>query len=157
MIDKKLILVIGATGAQGMPVISALLAKHDGKPSPYSVRALTRDPKSRQAQALASLGAQLFEGRYDDMDCLSAAYEGCYGVFVNTDTSSTGQKTEIYAAIEIFEQAHRIPEMRHFIWRSLDYSSKVNAICGCSSCSIQLLLRSSGVMIQSTRQLLPLA
>ncbi|KAJ4489986.1 NAD(P)-binding protein [Lentinula aciculospora] len=125
MTAKKVILVIGATGAQGMPVVSALLAAHEGNPSPYSVRALTRNPTSKQAQALASLGAQLFEGRFDDMSSLAAAYEGCYGVFVNTDTSSVGQKMEIYAAIKMFEQAHRTPEMRHFIWSSLDYSSKL--------------------------------
>ncbi|KAJ3901145.1 NAD(P)-binding protein [Lentinula edodes] len=125
MTSKKLILVIGATGAQGIPVVSALLAAHNGNPSPYSVRALTRDSKSKQAHALASLGAELFEGRFDDMDSLATAYEGCYGVFVNTDTSSVGQKTEIYAAIKMFEQAHRTPEMRHFVWSSLDYSSKL--------------------------------
>ncbi|KAJ3858058.1 hypothetical protein EV359DRAFT_88369 [Lentinula novae-zelandiae] len=65
MTSKKLILVIGATGAQGIPVVSALLAAHNGNPSPYSVRALTRDSKSKQAHALASLGAELFEGRFD--------------------------------------------------------------------------------------------
>ncbi|KAJ7284200.1 NAD(P)-binding protein [Mycena rebaudengoi] len=42
--QKKLILVIGATGAQGMAVIDGLLADmEDGQPSPYRVRALTRD------------------------------------------------------------------------------------------------------------------
>ncbi|KAJ3895995.1 nmrA-family protein, partial [Lentinula edodes] len=126
MTSKKLILVIGATGAQGIPVVSALLAAHNGNPSPYSVRALTRDSKSKQAHALASLGAELFEGALLlFMDSLATAYEGCYGVFVNTDTSSVGQKTEIYAAIKMFEQAHRTPEMRHFVWSSLDYSSKL--------------------------------
>lgn len=61
---KKLILVVGATGAQGMHVIPALLAPaEDGSPSPYAVRALTRDPTNRRAQLLASMGVELFKGK----------------------------------------------------------------------------------------------
>ncbi|KIK55543.1 hypothetical protein GYMLUDRAFT_47764 [Collybiopsis luxurians FD-317 M1] len=123
---KKLILVVGATGAQGRPVVSSLLApQDDGTPSPYSVRALTRDPTSEEAQGLAALGAELFQGTFDDMDSVAAAYEGCYGVFVNTDTFSVGEKGEIYAGIKMFEQAHRASQMKHFIWSSLDYGSKL--------------------------------
>lgn len=63
--QKKLILVIGATGAQGIAVIDALLAPgSDGSPSPYSVRALTRDPKSKRAQLLANRGIELAAGKY---------------------------------------------------------------------------------------------
>ena len=62
---QKLILVIGATGAQGIAVIDALLAPSpDGKPSPYVVRALTRDPEHRRAQELAAKGVELFKGMY---------------------------------------------------------------------------------------------
>lgn len=62
---KKLILVIGATGAQGMAVIPAILGpKEDGTPSPYAVRALTRDPTHRRAKELESLGVELFRGVY---------------------------------------------------------------------------------------------
>ena len=63
--QKKLILVIGATGAQGIAVIDALLAPaEDGSPSPYAVRALTRDPESKRAQSLAVKGVELFEGQH---------------------------------------------------------------------------------------------
>ncbi|KAE9404537.1 NAD(P)-binding protein [Gymnopus androsaceus JB14] len=126
MTAKKLILVIGATGTQGKPVVSALLApRSDGTPSPYSVRALTRDTTSEQAQALASLGAELFQGCFDVLDNIAAALEGCYGVFVNTDTWSVGQEKEIYASVKIFEQANRVRQMRHFVWSGLDYGSKL--------------------------------
>ncbi len=61
--QKKLILVIGATGAQGLAVIDALLAPAvDGSPSPYAIRALTRDPESRRAKSLAEKGVELFKG-----------------------------------------------------------------------------------------------
>lgn len=60
---KKLILVIGATGAQGLPVVDALLAPAgDGPESPYAIRALTRDLNSRRALELAGKGVELVKG-----------------------------------------------------------------------------------------------
>lgn len=60
---KKLILVIGATGAQGRAVIDGLLAPStDGSPSPYAIRALTRDPTSRRAKELIELGVECVKG-----------------------------------------------------------------------------------------------
>ena len=61
--DKKLILVIGATGAQGLAVIDALLKPSvGGEPSPYAVRALTRDPNSRRAKELRDKGVECVKG-----------------------------------------------------------------------------------------------
>lgn len=61
--SNKLILVLGATGAQGQAVIDSLLAPtSDGKPSPYTVRALTRDPSNRRAQELAKQGCEVVQG-----------------------------------------------------------------------------------------------
>jgi uncharacterized protein YbjT (DUF2867 family) len=63
--DKKRILVIGATGAQGIAVIDALLTPGaDGSPSPYSVRALTRNVAGRRAQSLAAKGVELVQGKH---------------------------------------------------------------------------------------------
>lgn len=60
---QKLILVIGATGAQGLAVIDGLLKPAaDGSPSPYAIRALTRNVTSPRAQELARRGAEIFEG-----------------------------------------------------------------------------------------------
>lgn len=64
MSNKKLILVIGATGAQGVAVINALLAPSvDGSLSPYSVRALTRDLNSKQAIDLRKKGVECVKGK----------------------------------------------------------------------------------------------
>ena len=63
--NKKLILIIGGTGVQGSPIIDALLAPSpDGSPSPYAIRALTRDPNHRRTKALAAKGVELVKGRY---------------------------------------------------------------------------------------------
>ena len=60
---KKLILVIGATGAQGLAVINSLLASGtDGSPSPYAVRALTRDPNGKRARDLCERGVEVVQG-----------------------------------------------------------------------------------------------
>jgi uncharacterized protein YbjT (DUF2867 family) len=61
---SKLILVLGATGAQGRHVINSLLAGcEDGTPSPYTVRALTRDPQGKHALALREQGVEVVKGR----------------------------------------------------------------------------------------------
>lgn len=60
---KKVILVIGATGAQGSHVINKLLEpSEDGHPSPYAIRALTRDRTHRRARNLETKGVELVEG-----------------------------------------------------------------------------------------------
>lgn len=61
--STKVILVLGATGAQGLAVIDALLAPgSDGSPSPYSVRAFTRNPQNERAQSLKARGVELVQG-----------------------------------------------------------------------------------------------
>src|SRR5215212_1913995 len=74
--NRKKILVFGATGAQGGSVARNLLAR--GR---FDVRAITRKADSPAAQALRELGAELVQGDLDDPASLRAALEGCYGAF----------------------------------------------------------------------------
>src|ERR1700760_2410655 len=71
-----LILVTGATGAQGGSVAYALL--QTGR---FAVRCLTRNIASGKALALQQAGAQLVQGDLDDKQSLLRAMQGCYGVF----------------------------------------------------------------------------
>ncbi|MCW3091721.1 MAG: NmrA-like family domain containing 1 [Ferruginibacter sp.] len=73
---KPIILVTGATGAQGGSVAHALLQA--GK---FKVRALTRDAASSKAMTLAEAGAEVVEGSLDDIKTLRQAMKDCYGVF----------------------------------------------------------------------------
>ncbi|MEU4534244.1 NmrA family NAD(P)-binding protein [Streptosporangium sp. NPDC023825] len=57
----KIIVVAGATGLQGRAVTAHLLA--GGR----RVRALTRDPGSASAQALAAAGAELVRAEMEDL------------------------------------------------------------------------------------------
>ena len=62
MSSNKLILVIGATGAQGIAVVRALVAPNAVSQG-FQVRALTRDVNHRRAKELEALGTvELFQG-----------------------------------------------------------------------------------------------
>ncbi|KAH9830319.1 NAD-P-binding protein [Rhodofomes roseus] len=124
-LSKKVILVIGGTGAQGFPVIEKLLAPaEDGSPSPYAVRVLTRDPTSHRALVLASKGVELVKGSFDNFDSVAAALKGCYGAFVNTDGFTVGQAKEVWCGIQIYELA-RCAKVKHYVWSNLEYFSKI--------------------------------
>jgi uncharacterized protein YbjT (DUF2867 family) len=73
---KPLILVIGATGAQGGSVARHLL--NSGR---FAVRALTRNPGSPKAKALEQAGAEIVAGDLDNKESLLQALRGCDGVY----------------------------------------------------------------------------
>lgn len=74
--ESRIILVTGATGAQGGSVARHLLAR--GR---FGVRALTRNPASEAARALTAAGAEVVQGDLADRASLRAALKGCYGAF----------------------------------------------------------------------------
>jgi uncharacterized protein YbjT (DUF2867 family) len=78
MAEKKVIVVVGATGAQGSGLVHAILNDPDGG---FAVRALTRDVSSDKARALAARGAELVQADVDDVESLKRAFAGAYGAF----------------------------------------------------------------------------
>ena len=78
MAEKKIIAVIGATGAQGGGLVHAIL---NDKSSEYSVRAITRNVNSDKAKNLAQMGADVVAADLDKSDTLKKAFDGAYGVF----------------------------------------------------------------------------
>jgi uncharacterized protein YbjT (DUF2867 family) len=78
MASKKIIAVVGATGAQGGGLCRAILADASGE---FTVRALTRDPASPAAKALAALGAEVVRADVDDEASLVRGFEGAHGAF----------------------------------------------------------------------------
>ncbi|KZF24004.1 NmrA family protein [Xylona heveae TC161] len=113
------ILVIGGTGAQGMPIIQALV--QDKK---YSCRVLTRDVASARAKYLASLGnVELVEGTFANEHDLRRAYHGCDGAFVNIDGFNCGEKAEIFWAIRCYELAIEAGVV-FYVYANLDYAYK---------------------------------
>jgi NmrA-like family len=113
------IFVVGGTGAQGIPIIRALVA--DQK---YSVRFLTRDAGSRRAKELLALdNVSVLEGSFADEATLRKGFRGSDGAFINIDGFNTGEKTETYWAIRSYEIA--IEEgIKFFVYGNLDYGLK---------------------------------
>ncbi|WP_020668932.1 NmrA family NAD(P)-binding protein [Amycolatopsis nigrescens] len=72
---NKTVLVTGATGQQGGAVATRLL--RDG----WAVRAITRDPGSPAAKALADAGAEVRQADLDDYAAVADLTQGAYGVF----------------------------------------------------------------------------
>ncbi|KAJ8103356.1 hypothetical protein POJ06DRAFT_219618 [Lipomyces tetrasporus] len=118
--QKKTILVIGGTGAQGSAVVKALA--QDGK---YEVRAITRSTASNEAKALAKLpNVTLFQGNpYNEVD-LQKAFKGVRLAFANTNGFAIGEKAEIYWGIRMYELAAQ-NGLEHFVWAGVDYGSKL--------------------------------
>lgn len=113
------VFVIGGTGAQGMPIIRALVADQR-----YSVRFLSRDPDSRRAKELLALdNVSVLEGSFADEAKLRQGFRGCDAAFVNIDGFSTGEKTEMYWAIRSYEIALE-EGVKFFVYGNLDYGLK---------------------------------
>src|SRR6202047_3961097 len=95
------IFVIGGTGAQGIPIIRALVS--DKK---YSVRFLSREPASQRATDLLALeNVSVLQGSFADEAILREGFRGCDSAFVNIDGFNTGEKAETYWAIRCYEIA----------------------------------------------------
>jgi uncharacterized protein YbjT (DUF2867 family) len=109
---RPVILVTGATGAQGNSVAKALL--EDDR---WTVRCLTRNAGTEKAQELQQAGAILVEGDLDDMDSLLTAMEGCYGVFGLTNFWEHFEK-EYQQGKNLIDAVHA-SRISHFIYSGL--------------------------------------
>ncbi|EJU04873.1 NADP-binding protein [Dacryopinax primogenitus] len=114
------IVVIGGTGAQGVPAVQAL--SESGR---FEVVVLTRNKSSESAQSLASLPhVSLFEGTYLKESDVWALFKDAYGAFVNTDGFVIGEKAEIFWGMRIFEIAVA-QGVKHYVWGNLYYLTKL--------------------------------
>src|SRR5436190_390364 len=121
MADKKIIAVIGATGAQGGGVVRAILADRDG---PFAVRALTRDVNSEKAQSLAAAGAQVVASDVDDVESLKRAFTGAHGAFCVTFFWNHFSPEREQAEAANMASAARTAGLRHVIWSTLEDTRK---------------------------------
>ncbi|KAJ5766295.1 uncharacterized protein N7511_003911 [Penicillium nucicola] len=80
---KKLITVFGGTGNQGSAVVRSLLSHKDHI---FEVRVITRDRESPKAQEIAKLGAELVVADGRDRKQTTAAFQGSWGVFINSNS-----------------------------------------------------------------------
>jgi len=117
MSDKKIIAVVGATGAQGGGLVRAIQSDPDG---PFRARAITRDAHSEKAQALAQLGAEIVAGDVDDPPALERAFEGAHGAYCVTFYWAHFSPEKEIAQAGAMAQAAKNAGVRHVIWSTLE-------------------------------------
>ncbi|MFI5934108.1 NmrA/HSCARG family protein [Actinoplanes sp. NPDC051494] len=117
MNEKKVIAIVGATGAQGGGLAKAILAD---PASAFTVRALTRDVTSEKAQELAKLGAEVVEADNYDADSLTKAFTRAYGAFLVTNFwAHMSADKETQEATNLAGAAKRAG-LQHVIWSTLE-------------------------------------
>lgn len=121
MPDKKIIAVIGATGAQGGGLVRAIL---NDKQSGFTARALTRDVNSDKAKALAKLGAEVVAVDIDNEDSLKKAFAGAYGAFCVTFFWAHMKAEKEMAEAASMARAAKATGLQHVIWSTLDDTRK---------------------------------
>jgi hypothetical protein len=144
-LNRKTVVVIGATGNQGGSVARTFL----GLPN-WNVRAITRNPSSPAAQALATRGAEVVQADLSDISSLSKAFQGVHAIFLNTDfwttyrplmawtmgkasqpkeeqpdPSKVAWQTEVSHGKNAAEAAAKVPTLERLVYSALPSSKKL--------------------------------
>lgn len=114
---KKIIAVVGATGAQGGGLVRAIAADPNG---PFTARAITRDVDSEKARELAALGAEVVAGDIDDVDSLRRAFDGAYGAYCVTFFWGHFSAEKELEEARNMATAARDAGVQHVIWSTLE-------------------------------------
>jgi uncharacterized protein YbjT (DUF2867 family) len=117
MNNKKVIAVLGATGAQGGGLVRAILNDKSGE---FTVRALTRNAGSDKAKTLLEMGAEVVTADIDDYESIKKAFTGAYGLFAITnfwEHFSPEKETTQAASIA---KAAKEANVKHAIWSTLE-------------------------------------
>lgn len=121
MKDKKIIAVIGATGAQGGGLVRAILNDQNTE---FSVRAITRNANSEKAQELKSLGADVVTANVEDKESLVNAFKGAYGVYCVTFYWEHFSPEKEMQHAKNLAAAAKDAAVKHVIWSTLEDTRK---------------------------------
>jgi len=121
MAEKKIIAVVGSTGAQGGGLARAILSDPH---SEFAVRAITRDTKSEKAQALAKMGAEVVAGDVDDVESLKRAFAGAYGAYCVTFFWAHFSPEKEIANAKAMATAAKHAGIQHAIWSTFEDTRK---------------------------------
>jgi uncharacterized protein YbjT (DUF2867 family) len=117
MAEKKIIAVVGATGAQGGGLARAILKDPN---SAFAVRGLTRDVNSAAAKELAKLGAEMVAADVDDPESVQRAFEGAYGAYCVTFYWDHLSPDKELAQAGTLARAAQATGLQHVIWSTLE-------------------------------------
>jgi len=119
--DKKIIVVAGATGAQGGGLTRAILADPKGG---FAARALTRDVNSDKAKALAQAGSEVVAANVDDAGSVRRAFKGAHAAYCVTffweHFSTEREKAQAYN----MAAAAKAAGLKHVIWSTFEDTRK---------------------------------
>jgi len=121
MAERKVLAVLGATGAQGGGLARAILKDKAGG---FAVRALTRNATSDKAKELAKLGAEVIAADVDNPGSLEKAFQGAYGAYCVTFFWDHFSPEKELAEAESMAQAAKNCGLQHLIWSTLEDSRK---------------------------------
>ena len=122
MAEKKIIAVLGSTGAQGGGLCRAILDDPSGG---YGCRAITRDPGKEKARALQAKGAEVVRADLDDVASLEKAFAGAYGVYAVTNFWEHFSAEKEKAQARNIADAARSAGVKHVIWSTLEDTRKL--------------------------------
>lgn len=114
---SKIIAVTGATGAQGGSLVRAILAHPNGG---FRARAITRNPQSDKALALAALGVEVLGADLDDEASLESAFAGAYGAFCLTNFWEHFSPDKEITQAGNLARAAKSAGINHLIWSTLE-------------------------------------
>ncbi len=121
MAEKKIIAVVGATGAQGGGLVRAILSDAS---SGFAARAITRDVTSDTAKELAKLGAEVVATDVFDLESLKKAFQGAYGAFCVTFFWAHFSPEKEFAQAKAMATAAKHTDLKHVIWSTLEDTRK---------------------------------
>jgi len=117
MAGTKIITVFGATGAQGGGLVRAIARDKSGE---FTARAVTRDPKSEKAKALAALGAEVVAGDVDDPPSIERAFAGAYGAYCVTFYWAHMSPEKETGEARAMAAAAKKAGLKHVLWSTLE-------------------------------------
>ena len=114
---RRIIAVVGATGAQGGGLARAILEDPAGG---FAVRALVRNPETDAARALARAGAEVVAADVDDEASLARAFAGAHGAYCVTFYWAHFSPDKELAQAGNLARAARAAGVRHALWSTLE-------------------------------------
>lgn len=121
MANKKIIAVVGATGAQGGGLVRAIL---NDKNSGFTARAITRNVHSDKAKALAQQRVEVVAADIDNRESVKKAFDGAYGAFCVTNFWEHFLAEKEVAQAKNMAEAAKQAGVQHVIWSTLEDTRK---------------------------------
>jgi uncharacterized protein YbjT (DUF2867 family) len=117
MSARKIIAVVGATGAQGGGLVRAIANDKGGE---FAARGVTRKTDSEKAEQLKKLGVEVVSADLDDQKSLEQAFSGAYGAFCVTNYWEHFSPEKELAQARNLAQAAKAAGLKHVIWSTLE-------------------------------------